>query len=228
MPRTAHGVKRIDYLPYGEFYLGGCEFATDRLFNGQRRDVTGLYHYDTREYCPVTRRFIQPSHSIVCVWTNPMAAERPQRITDGTLAPVDSLRPSRRPFHKWRRGRRVEAGRYAKPPRFTKSGQIGVVSTDLPRALPTASLRENSKLWVMARCRYRREDGAPGMYHRGFAGRAGDSGGLNRFLNVLDEPEPRAAGASFCEQYRFRRGDICLNNQFCRNREPRKTRTASG
>ena len=40
--------------------MGDGDFVTDRLFTGQRQDLTGLYHYGAREYDPVTGRFIQP------------------------------------------------------------------------------------------------------------------------------------------------------------------------
>ena len=53
-------VERIGYLPFGEMYAGDGEFVTDRLFTGQRQDVTGLYHYGAREYDPVSGRFTQP------------------------------------------------------------------------------------------------------------------------------------------------------------------------
>jgi hypothetical protein len=46
----------VKYLPFGQTLAGSVD--TDKLFTGQRLDLTGLYYYGARYYDPTIGRFI--------------------------------------------------------------------------------------------------------------------------------------------------------------------------
>ena len=48
----------IKYYPFGDCRNNQGNFGTDKLFTGQRLDVTGLYYYNARYYDPLIGRFI--------------------------------------------------------------------------------------------------------------------------------------------------------------------------
>jgi RHS repeat-associated protein len=82
----------VKYLPFGQTLAGSVD--TDKLFTGQRLDLTGLYYYGARYYDPTIGRFISPD-TIVPYPINPQSLNRYSYCLNNPLKYID---PS---GHRW-------------------------------------------------------------------------------------------------------------------------------